>query len=212
MVIPLNINALFSDSNGDSIRVKIDTKPFIYGDIDDIINWMVLNQIATVDMEDIKTGITPFFLACQYNPNDDLIKWLIQTHETNLSFKNNKKLNVIEYLIRSKFNSQIISNRIKYILDFQKFDYNEKNDLDDTLFEQLCYSGYLDIVNILVTNGSIYLSPDKIEMIIRQISKIITGECTDYWPTSSVDEHHFNKSLDNIIQYLTSILDNINSR
>ena len=31
--------------------------------IDDIIDWLVLYPIANADMEDIKTGETPFFLA-----------------------------------------------------------------------------------------------------------------------------------------------------
>ena len=212
MVIPSNINALFSDSNGDSVKVKINTKPFITGSIDDIVNWMVANQIATVDMEDTKTGVTPFFLACRHNPNDDLFKWLIQTQETNLSFKNKKNLNVIEYLIRSEFNSPTLSHRIKYILNNKKFDYMAKNNLGDTLFDQFCYSGYLDIVSILVTHGAIYLSPDKIEIIIKKINKIIAGECTDYYPIENVNEQHFIKSLENIVQYLTVVLENINSK
>lgn len=212
MVIPSYINAIFTDSNADSVKVKLVTKPFISGTIDDVINWMVLNQIATVDMEDIKTGITPFFLACQHNPNDDLFKWLIQTHETDLKFKNKKNINVIEYLLRSEFNSPVISNRIKYILHNQKFDYTEKNNLGDTLFDLLCYSGYLDIVNMLVTNGSLYLSPDKIKVIITRINSMITGEYIDYWSIPNVNEQYFYKSLDNIVQYLTDVLNNINSK
>lgn len=120
MVISSIINALFVDSNGDSIKVKIKTDPFINGSISDIINWMVANPLATIDMEDIKTGITPFFLACEHNKNDDLIEWFIDTNETDLNFINAHGLNIIDYLRKSKVKTPLIANRIKYIIQKNK--------------------------------------------------------------------------------------------
>ena len=120
MSISSIINALFVDSNGDSIKIKIKTDPFINGSISDIINWMVANPLATIDMEDIKSGITPFFLACEHNKNDDLIKWFIDTNETDLNFKNAHGLNIIDYLLKSKVKMPFIANRIEYIIDSQK--------------------------------------------------------------------------------------------
>jgi hypothetical protein len=113
MSIPTHINTIFTDSNNDNINVKISTKPFINGSIDDIIDWMVRYQFANIDMEDTKTGETPFFLACRYNTNDNLIKWLIQTDETTLTFENKYKMNVINYL--KKHNCDC--NRINLLLE-----------------------------------------------------------------------------------------------
>jgi hypothetical protein len=114
MTIPENINTIFTDSNNDKIKIKLKTKPFINGTIDDIIDWLVLYPIANADMEDIKTGETPFFLACRYNLNDDLIKWFIQLDETNLNFKNKYNMSVIDYLIKHN----VDSNRINLLQQF----------------------------------------------------------------------------------------------
>jgi len=120
MTIPEYINTIFTDLNNDNIRIKLKTKPFINGTIDDIIDWLVLYPIANADMEDIKTGETPFFLACRYNLNDDLIKWFIQLDETNLNLKNKHNMSVIDYLSNHKSNSDKVDilNRIKLLSDF----------------------------------------------------------------------------------------------
>jgi len=122
MTIPEYINTIFTDLNNDNdnIRIKLKTKPFINGSIDDIIDWMVLYPHANADMEDIKTGETPFFLACRYNSNNDLIKWFIQLDETNLNFKNKHNMSVIDYLSNHKSDSDKVDipNRIKLLSDF----------------------------------------------------------------------------------------------
>jgi hypothetical protein len=120
MTIPEYINTIFTDLNNDNIRIKLKTKPFINGSIDDIINWMVLYPHANADMEDIKTGETPFFLACRYNSNNDLIKWFIQLDETNLNFKNKHNMSVIDYLSNHKSDSDKVDipNRIKLLSEF----------------------------------------------------------------------------------------------
>ena len=94
MEIPLKITVLFSDANADTIKIKLDTSPFISGSINSVVNWMVSNPFGNVDMQDIKSGATLFFLACRYNQNNDLIKWLIKieyfchihSHKTNYFF------------------------------------------------------------------------------------------------------------------------------
>ena len=127
MEIPSHIKVLFKDSNGDSVRIKLDTKPFISGSVDSVVNWMVTNPIGNVDMPDIKTGITLFFLACRYNPNDELITWLIETDETKLSFANSKGDTVLEYLVKLDFNCSAISSRIKLLMKYYPFDLDKKN-------------------------------------------------------------------------------------
>ena len=97
MVIPTHIYTIFSDTNGDTLKVKLETKPFISGSIDSVIDWMVSNPIGNVDMEDIKSQETLFFLACKHNPNNELIKWLVESGETQLDFVNSQNENVFEY-------------------------------------------------------------------------------------------------------------------
>ena len=203
MEIPKYINALFSDSNGDTIKVKLSTQPFVSGSIDTVVNWMVSNPIGNVDMPDIKSGLTLFFLACRYNPNDDLIIWLIETGETNLGFVNSNGDSVLEYLAKSVFNSPQISSRIKLLLKYHSFEFDRKNKFGDTLFEIFCYSGYLDVIQQICSNG---YCPDKenIDYLIKKINSIITEECDDYWSLDEVDEEFLLNSLDKVNVFLES--------
>lgn len=201
MEIPSYINILFTDVNGDCIRVKLDTKPFISGSINSVINWMVSNPIGNVDIPDIKSGITLFFLACRYNPNDELITWLIESNETQLDFINPEGDNVIEYLVKSDFNSPEISSRIKLLMKYHSFDLDKKNKHGDSLFDILCYSGYVDIVQYILSNGY-ELGQEKQTKLLTLINEIITGECDDYWSSYEINEEHFIKSLKSLLNLL----------
>lgn len=201
---PAHINTLFKDFNGDSVKIKLKTAPFISGSVDDIVNWMISNPIGNIDMEDLTTGITLFFLACRYNPNDEVITWLIETGETKLDFINSKKENIIEYLAKTEFNSPRISSRIILLLKYILFDVNYKNYFGDTFLDIFCYSGYVDVIDHVVKK-EIKFSPDKISELIVKVNQIITGECDDYWTTDDVNEQYFFKSLENVIKYLETL-------
>ena len=205
MVIPTYIHTFFSDSNGDSVKLKLETKPFISGSIDSVVNWMVSNPIGNVDMSDIKSHQTLFFLACKHNPDDELIKWLVQTGETNLNFVNSQGENVIEYLAKSAFNSPQISSRIILLLKlgWDKFDMNKPNKYSDSLFDIFCYSGYLDVINYVLSNGY-EPSQEKLSRLIKQINEIITGECDDYWSSDEVDENILLETLKKVLNLLES--------
>jgi hypothetical protein len=207
MEIPPRIIVLFSDANGDSKKIKLDTKPFISGTIDSVINWMVLNPFGNIDMEDIKSGVTLFFLACRYNRNNDLIKWLIKTKETNLDFINSNSENVVEYLATSAFNSPKISSRIKLLLKLHPFNLDKKNKYGDTIFNILCYYGYIDIINYVLFNGY-KLDNEKIIFLIERINQIITSKCNNYKYTNNFNNDYLHDSLQNILELLKSKLEN----
>lgn len=203
MEIPTHIHTIFSDSNGDSIKVKLETKPFISGSIDSVINWMVSNPIGNVDMTDIKSHDTLFFLACKYNPNDQLITWLVETGETKLNFVNSQGDNVIEYLAKSAFNSPEISSRIKLLLKlgFEQFDLSKPNKHSDSLFDIFGYSGYIDVIEYVFSMGY-EPSQEKLTRLIIQINEIITGECDDYWSSDEVDENFLLETLYRVLNLL----------
>ena len=200
MVIPTHITALFTDSNEDSIKVKLETKPFISGFINSVINWMVSNPIGNVDMEDIKSHETFFFLACKYNPNNELIIWLVETGETQLYFVNSKDENVFEYLAKSAFNSPQISSRLILLikLGFNKNNFDKNNKFGDSLFDILCYSGYIDVIKYIFSLGY-KPSQEKMNQITKKINKIITGECDEYWSSDEIDEELLIGSLEKIL-------------
>ena len=203
MEIPNQIDVLFKDLNGNSSQIKLDTKPFIFGSVDSVVNWMVANPIGNVDMPDITqwAGVTLFFLACRYNPNNELIIWLIESGETKLQFTNSEGDTVLEYLAKSEFNSPEISARIKLLMSYHLFDLDRQNKFNDSLFDILCYSGYVDIVQGILSNGY-ELGQEKQIELLEKINDIITGECDDYWSTYEVDEDHFSRSLESIKKLL----------
>ena len=201
MEIPNQIDVLLKDVNNDCIKLKLDTEPFISGSIKQVVNWMVLNPLGNVDMPDIQSGITLFFLACRYNPNNELIIWLIESCETKLSFTNSDGDTVLEYLAKSEFNSPKISARIKLLMSYHLFDLDRQNKYNDSLFDILCYSGYIDIVKYILSNGY-EPGQEKQTKLINQVNEIITGECDDYWSTYEIDEDHFYRSLEGIMKLL----------
>jgi len=207
MEIPNQIDVLFKDLNGNSSQIKLDTKPFIFGSVDSVVNWMVANPIGNVDMPDITqwAGVTLFFLACRYNPNNELIIWLIESGETKLQFTNSEGDTVLEYLAKSEFNSPEISTRIKLLMSYHLFDLDRQNKYNDSLFDILCYSGYVDIVHGILSNGY-ELGQEKQIELLEKINDIITGECDDYWSTYEVDQDHFFTSLESIKQLLKNCL------
>jgi hypothetical protein len=200
MAIPTYINTIFKDANADSVTIRLETKPFISGTIDSVINWMVSHQIGNVDMQDTKSHETFFFLACKYNPNDELITWLVETGETKLDFVNSQGENVLEYLAKSAFRSPHISSRIKLLLNlgWDKFDLNKPNKFDDSIFDIFCYSGYSDVINYCFSKG-FEPSQEKIARLIQKINFIITGECDDYWSTDEVNEEFLFETLDQVL-------------
>jgi hypothetical protein len=203
MVIPTYINAIFKDENFDCAKVKLETKPFVSGSIDSVINWMVSNPIGNVDMEDIKSHETFFFLACKHNPSDELITWLVETGETNLNFVNSQGENILEYLGKSAFNSPQISSRIKLLLNlgWEKFDLNKPNKFSDSVFDIFCYSGYTDVINYCFLKG-FEPSQERIARLIQKINNIITGECDDYWSTDEVNEEFLFQTLEQVLNLL----------
>jgi hypothetical protein len=203
MVIPTYINTFFRDANGDSIKIKLETKPFVSGSVDSVINWMVSNQIGNVDMEDIKSYETFFFLACKHNPSDELITWLVETGETKLDFVNSQGENVLEYLGKSAFNSPQISSRIKLLLNlgWDKFDLNKQNKFSDSIFDIFCYSGYLDVINYCFSKG-FEPSQERIARLIQKINNIINEDCDDYWSTDEVNEEFLFQTLGQVLNLL----------
>ncbi len=167
------INTHFYDTNGDDVVVKIATKPFINGGIDDVVNWMVQYQYANVNMEDSDTGDTFFFLACLNNPNDDLIKWLIETGEVDLNYENYHGENVIDYLCVNSFNSEFIENRIKILLDYHTFDFNKVNYKGESKFEHICITGNYNIVKHLVEKKLVNPNLNMFLTIQQKLSTII---------------------------------------
>ncbi len=203
MVIPTYINTFFRDANADSVKIKLETKPFVSGSIDSVVNWMVSNPIGNVDMEDNKSHETLFFLACRYNSSDELITWLVETGETNLNFVNSQGENVLEYLGKSAFNSPQISSRIKLLLSlgWDKFDLNKPNNFSDSIFDIFCYSGYLDVINYCFSKG-FEPSQEKLTQLIQKINNIITEDCDDYWSTDEVDEEFLFQTLGQVLNLL----------
>jgi ankyrin repeat protein len=201
MEIPNQIDVIIKDVNQDCIQLKLDTEPFISGSIKSVVNWMVLNPLGNVDISDIQSGITLFFLACRYNPNNELIIWLIESGETKLNFTNSEGDTVLEYLAKSEFNSPEISSRIKLLMNYHLFDLDRQNKYNDSLFDILCYSGYVDIVQCILSNGY-EPGQEKQTKLIEKLNDIITGECDDYWSTYEVNEDHFSRSLEGIINLL----------
>jgi hypothetical protein len=201
MNIPSQINVLFKDTNGNSTEIKLDTKPFISGSVESVINWMVSNPIGNVDMEDITSNVTLFFLACRYNHCDNLITWLIESEETQLNFTNSEGENVLDYLAKSEFNSPEISSRIKLLMKYYSFDLEKKNKYGDSLFDILCYSGYTDVIQYILSNGYEPCKEKQIKLL-KKINEIITEECDDYWSTYEINEEHFSCSLETILNIL----------
>lgn len=199
--IPKIINTIFTDFNCDSVKLKLNTEPFINGSINDVTNWMVKNPLGNVDMKDVKTGITLFFLTCRYNKNDDLIIWLIENKETNLNFTNSNGENILEYLSKCEFNSPLISSRIILILKYHSFDTTIKNQFGDTIFDILCYSGYTDVIKYLFDNG-LKIDPENIKNKINKLNEIIKGECDDYWTSDEINNDFLSSTLENVIKYL----------
>jgi len=204
MEIPKQIDVLIKDVNQDYIQIKLDTEPFISGSIKQVVNWMVLNPLGNVDMPDIQSGITLFFLACRYNSNNELIIWLIESCETKLQFTNSDGDTVLEYLAKSEFNSPKISARIKLLMSYHLFDFDRQNKYNDSLFDILCYSGYVDIVHGILSNGY-QPGQEKQTKLLEKLNGIITGECDDYWSTYEINEEHFLNSLEGIRNYLQGL-------
>ncbi len=204
-----HINTYFTDVNNDSIKVKLDTKPFIDGNVDDIVNWMVKHQFGNVNMEDNKTGETPFFIACLHNKSDDMVEWLITSKEANLLYQNRYGECVIKYMLRSKFNSKTVTNRIKLLLKYYPYDFIHKEQVEDedelfieeSLLELAAYGGYVDVIKYLNKTG---LQIDAITKnnIINKINNIINGKCNEYWTTDDVNPDIFYNTLDSVVQYL----------
>jgi hypothetical protein len=205
MEIPKKLTVLFSDNNGYSMRVKLETCAFISGTQNSVIKWMVLYPYGNVDMEDIKSYVTLFFLACRYNPNTELIRWLIITRETDLNFVNSNNENVVEYLAKSSFNSQKISSRIKLLLKYHKYNLDKITKKGETLFNLLCYSGYSNIIEYVLLNGY-KLEKESIIYLIKKIEEMQCGKNTDYWSIEKVNEYYFYDSLEGVLELLKSKL------
>jgi hypothetical protein len=86
-------------------------------------------------------------------------------------------------------------------MNYHLFDLDRQNKYNDSLFDILCYSGYVDIVQCILSNG---YEPcqEKQTKLIEKLNDIITGECDDYWSTYEVNEDHFSRSLEGIINLL----------
>ena len=72
------------------------------------------------------------------------------------------------------------------------------------MFDTLCYSGYVNIVQYILSNG---YEPghEKITKLIKQVNEIITGECDDYcsnYEVNEVNEEHLIWSLEGILNLL----------
>jgi len=211
------INTRFCDTNGDSIAVKLATKPFVTGNIDDVVNWMVKYQYANVNMEDYNTGDTFFFLACLNNPNDDLIKWLIETNEVDPNYENYLGQNVIDFLCANYANSttstnvttgthnEFIENRIKLLLSLYNFDFNKVNYSGQTKFEQICLTGNSNIVRHLVESNLVNIDINMYSTIRKKLSTIIRDLTTQ--DQSTADHSNLittSTNLHLIINYLDS--------
>ena len=204
MSCPKNIKTYFTDQNNDSILLNINTDAFAFGTINDIINFMVKNPLANTTTENHKTGDTLFFYASEYNPNDDVIQWLINSDEYDINYRNSCGENVIEYLIKSKFNSDKIYSRIKFILDMGLFDINQKNNSNESLLEIASYCGYLQLVKFLIGNGFIY-DKEMIQIIIKKLDSICVGECDDYFSLNDKNKEKYLNTLNPIIDYLKTL-------
>ncbi len=204
------MNTAFSDENGDEIIVKISTEPFVKGNINDVINWMVKYQYGHVNMEDNDGGYgyTFFFIACLHNPNDDLIKWLIETNEADLDYENYFGLNVIEFLAFNikyfdKAYEEFIEKRAKLILDMHTFDFNKKDNDSITKFQKICRNGNYKIVKHLVTNNHVKLDLQIINDTVNNLNQLIN----QLKPYSS-GYSKFIEKLKVIINYLNQLANN----
>ena len=79
--------------------------------------------------------------------------------------------------------------------------FDKKNKHKDSLFDILCYSGYVDIVQYILSNGY-ELGQEKQTKLLKQINEIITGECDDYWSSYEINEDYFSRSLEGILNLL----------